>query len=157
MKNIAISFIILLVTWLLLSGVYKPLILALGFLSIFITIYFVRRMETVDSYDIKLNLNLFKFFMYFLWLLAEIMKSNIQVVKAIIKGDNSLNKKMFYQITSQKSDIGKVIFANSITLTPGTISVHLDEKGILVHALNFQQSDLKGLKDMDEKVSETEG
>ena len=64
---------------------------------------------------------------------------------------------MFYQTTSQKSDIGKVIFANSITLTPGTISVHLDEKGILVHALNFQQSDLKGLKDMDEKVSETEG
>ena len=63
MKNIAISFIILLVTWLLLSGVYKPLILALGLLSIFITIYFVRRMETVDSYDIKLNLNLFKFFM----------------------------------------------------------------------------------------------
>ena len=44
---------------------------------------------------------------------------------------------MFYQTTSQKSDIGKVIFANSITLTPGTISVSLDEKGILVHALIF--------------------
>ena len=94
MKSIVISFIILSVTWLLLSGVYKPLILALGFLSIFVTIYFVRRMETVDSYDIKFNLNLFKLFMYFLWLLVEIMKSNIQVVKAIIKGDSGLNKRL---------------------------------------------------------------
>ena len=90
MKSIAISFIILLVTWLLLSGVYKPLILALGFLSILLQSISLG-METVDSYDIKFNLNLFKFFMYFLWLLVEIMKSNIQVVKAIIKGDNSLN------------------------------------------------------------------
>ena len=51
---------------------------------------------------------------------------------------------------------GKVIFANSITLTPGTISVSLENNQVCVHALNFKESSIKGLEEMDRRVKNIE-
>ena len=143
-------------TWLLLSGVYKTLIIAFGLFSVLSTIYFVRRMDKVDKYQVKFDINFFRFVGYFFWLLFEIAKSNARVVKAIIKGNEYINQKMFKKTSTQNSDIGMVILANSITLTPGTISVNIEENEILVHALKFEDSDLDGLSNMDEKVTRIE-
>ena len=156
MRSLFVSFVLLSLTWLLLSGVYKGLIIALGLLSVLLTIYFVRRMDRVDGYPIHFSINIFKFLGYFFWLLLEIAKSNIEVVKAIIKGNNHINKQMIFVSTSQRSDLGKVIFANSITLTPGTISLSLENNKVCVHALNFKASSIKDLEEMDRRVKNTE-
>ena len=63
---------------------------------------------------------------------------------------------MIFVSTSQRSDVGKVIFANSITLTPGTISVSLENNQVCVHALNFKESSIKGLEEMDRRVKNIE-
>jgi len=89
-------------------------------------------------------------------LLREIAKSNIQVIKTILQGDKNINQKMFYKKTTQASDIGKVIFANSITLTPGTISVSIEGDDILVHSLNFKDTDLDDLSEMDKRITNIE-
>jgi len=96
MKNIILSFAILFGTWLLLSGVYKTLIIAFGLFSVILTIFFVRRMDKFDRYQVKFNIRFFKFIGYFIWLLGEIAKSNIQVIKTILQGDKNINQKMFY-------------------------------------------------------------
>ena len=156
MRSLFVSFVLLSLTWLLLSGVYKGLIIALGLLSVLLTIYFVRRMDRVDGYAIHFSINIFKFLGYFFWLLLEIAKSNIEVVKAIIKGNTHINKQMIFVSTSQRSDLGKVIFANSITLTPGTISLSLENNKVYVHALNFKESSIKDLEEMDRRVKNIE-
>ena len=111
MKNVILSFAILFGTWLLLSGVYKTLMIAFGLFSVILTIFFVRRMDKFDRYQVKFDIRFFKFIVYFIWLLGEIAKSNIQVIKTILQGDKNINQKMFYKKTTQESDIGKVIFA----------------------------------------------
>ena len=156
MRSLFISFVLLSLTWLLLSGVYKGLIIGLGALSVLLTIYFVRRMDKVDGYTIDFPISIFKFLGYFFWLILEIAKSNIELVKVIIKGNNHINKKMIFVSTSQRSDLGKVIFANSITLTPGTISVSLENNQVCVHVLNFKESSTKGLEEMNRRVKNIE-
>ena len=156
MKNVVLSFAILFGTWLLLSGVYKSLIIAFGLFSVVLTIYFVKRMDKIDGYQVVFDIRFFKFVGYFIWLLGEIAKSNIQVIKTILQGDNNINQKMFYKKTTQSSDIGKVIFANSITLTPGTISVSIEGDDILVHSLNFKDTDLDDLSEMDKRITNIE-
>ena len=156
MKNVVLSFAILFGTWLLLSGVYKSLIIAFGLFSVVLTIYFVKRMDKIDGYQVVFDIRFFKFVGYFIWLLGEIAKSNIQVIKTILQGDNNINQKMFYKKTTQSSDIGKVIFANSITLTPGTISVSVEGDDILVHSLNFEDTDLDDLSEMDKRITNIE-
>jgi len=155
-KNVVLSFAILFGTWLLLSGVYKSLIIAFGLFSVVLTIYFVKRMDKIDGYQVVFDIRFFKFVGYFIWLLGEIAKSNIQVIKTILQGDNNINQKMFYKKTTQSSDIGKVIFANSITLTPGTISVSIEGDDILVHSLNFKDTDLEDLSEMDKRITNIE-
>ena len=156
MKTVFLSFAILFGTWLLLSGVYKSLIIAFGLFSVVLTIYFVKRMDKIDGYQVVFDIRFFKFVGYFIWLLGEIAKSNIQVIKTILQGDKNINQKMFYKKTTQSSDIGKVIFANSITLTPGTISVSIEADDILVHSLNFKDTDLEDLSEMDKRITNIE-
>ena len=67
-----------------------------------------------------------------------------------------INQKFVETPASQKSDLGKVLFANSITLTPGTVTIETEDKSFLVHALNVTESSISDLKYMDEKVTSIE-
>ena len=70
-----------------------------------------------------------------------------------------IRQKMLIVPQNQKTDLAQVIFANSITLTPGTISVETEDGGLLVHALSHCPDDDVSLADMDRRVSaiESEG
>ncbi len=70
------------------------------------------------------------------------------VVKTI-----EINQKFVETPASQKSDLAKVLFANSITLTPGTVTVETEDHSFIVHALNVTESSMAELKHMDEKVT----
>ncbi len=94
---------------------------------------------------------------YMFWLTFEIGKANVAVVKHALSPKLNLSPKMVEVPARQKSDIGKTIFANSITLTPGTVSVDLHEGGILVHGLTEELSDLEGMTAMGEKVCALDG
>jgi len=88
--------------------------------------------------------------------LWEIAKANWNVTKIILAPAMPIRQHLFAVPCTQRTDLGQVIFANSITLTPGTISVETDPGSFLVHALAFSPADIDALADMDERVTATE-
>lgn len=142
--------------WLLLSGLYKTLIFSLGAISVILTVFIITRMDKVDEHKLGYDIGVFATFKYLLWLLKEIAKSNIAVTKIILAGKQPQHQKMFEVPVSQKSEIAQVIFANSITLTPGTITVETEDDNFIVHALDFHEGDLDALAEMDAQVTAIE-
>lgn len=138
----ALSYSVLLfVFWILLSGHFEPLLLGLGLASVALTSFLVHRMAIIDheSYPIHLSRKLPGFIIY---LFKEIVFSNIDVVKRVLSPKRpSISPQLFEVPLPQKSDIGRVIYANSITLTPGTVSLALTENKIKVHALSKEAAD----------------
>jgi multisubunit Na+/H+ antiporter MnhE subunit len=75
------------------------------------------------------------FIRYTLWLFIEIVKSSIGVTKLIWQRPLSITPTTSWIPTTQESDAARVIFANSITLTPGTITICLEDNRLFVHSL----------------------
>ena len=113
-------------------------------------------MDKVDEHQLGYDIGIFSTFKYLVWLFKEIAKSNIAVTKIILSGDKLQNQKMFEMPVSQKSEIAQVVFANSITLTPGTITVETEDDNFIVHALDFSDGDMDSLLEMDANVSAIE-
>lgn len=158
MKYTLALFLALAVSWLLWSGHYNNyFILALGLLSCLLCLWVCSRMRIVDSETAPVQLGVRPFITYAPWLIKEIVVSNIEVTKIILSSKMPLQRNLIEVGAHQKTELGKVILANSITLTPGTVSVNLDEDRILVHALSFEgaEDDLSG--DMDRRVCKLEG
>jgi multicomponent Na+:H+ antiporter subunit E len=131
----ALSLVILLATlWWLLSGQTSPLLLGFGAASVIGTVWLTHRMGVVDreSHPVHLSMALAR---YWVHLIREIAVSNIDVARAIIAPRLRIEPHFLRVRTAQPTDLGKVILANSITLTPGTVTVDLDGDELLVHAL----------------------
>gem|GEM_PF-450257 len=145
--------IVLIATWLLWSGHFaNPFLLLLGGLSILGVILLEKRMEILDDEGAPL-LGL-KPFVYGAWLLKEIVVANIEVTKLVLDPYLPIRPRMVQVKASQETELGRVILANSITLTPGTISVDMQGDRIWVHALSFEgaEEDMSG--DMDRRIRE---
>ena len=141
--------------WLAISEHYTPFMLLLGVISIVSVVYIAHRMDVVDNEAQPLHLTL-KLPGYYVWLSKEIFLANILVVKHVWLGNKSISP-VFATITaSQKTEMGKVIYANSITLTPGTVTVNIEGDQFLVHAL--LRESIKDLEagEMDKRVTQLE-
>lgn len=141
--------------WLLSSGHYTPLIMTFGVLSIIFVIFLVHRMDVVDNESQPLHLTA-RLPGYYLWLAKEVILSNISVVKHIWLGNEAISPTLATIDASQKTDIGKVIYATSITLTPGTVAVDLVGDQIVVHALLRESIEELNAGEMDRRVRQLE-
>ena len=141
--------------WLLNSGHNTVLMLLLGAISIAFVLYVAHRMDVVDHESQPLHLTL-KFPSYYAWLIKEIILANIFVVKHIWLGNKSISPTLKTIKGSQNTDIGKAIYANSITLTPGTITVNLEGDQFMVHALCRELIDDLDAGEMDRRVTQLE-
>ena len=113
------------------------------------------RMDVIDREAVPLHIT-FGALLYWPWLLWEIVKANLDVTKRVL-GFAPISPTMVRIKATQKTDLGLVTFANSITLTPGTISIDVEQDGyILVHALSHDGA--KGVSDgeMDRRVTALE-
>ena len=155
MRSILTAFV-LAALWLLMSGLFKTLLLILGALSVIGVVLIIRRMDSQDGDQLVLRLKPIAFIGYVLWLLVEIAKANWAVTKVILSPQMKMRQHLFHTRFTQKTDLGQVIFANSITLTPGTITVECEDQAFLVHALNYSADDNLALADMDARVSAAE-
>ena len=147
-------FVFYFVIWLLLSGHYDPLLLTLGVLSCITCLYVTWKAKFIDEEGLPLHL-LIRLPIYTLWLFKEIIKANIDTAKIIIL--NNPDPQNFRVKSSQKTEAGKVTYANSITLTPGTVTTELDGDILEVHALSSDMADDVKSGAMDKKVSWLEG
>ncbi len=142
--------------WWLMSGLFTPLLLCLGVISVVIAVWVFERMDAADEGRLEFSFSLFRLAKYSLWLLVEIAKANWQVTKIILSSKMPIRQKLFNVKISQQSDIGQVVFANSITLTPGTITVETESDHFLVHAVAYNETDIDALAEMDRRVTEIE-
>ncbi len=142
--------------WLLLSGHFEPLLLTLGAFSCLLVVLIALRMEVIDHESHPLHLTP-RLPLYWIWLLWEIVKSNLAVARLILAPRLSISPTVVRVTATQKSDLGRVIFANSITLTPGTVSMSLDDDQIEVHALTNGMADQLETGAMDRRVTRLEG
>ncbi|MEZ5536733.1 MAG: Na+/H+ antiporter subunit E [Thiolinea sp.] len=148
----------LVVFWLLLSGYWdNPLLLMLGAASVALSVYLTARIER--HYQLKsVTRMLFRIPAYSVWLLVEVIKTNIDVVKRIwFPSRYPISPTLAVVPMTQKTRVGKTIYANSITLTPGTVSVRLEQdQHLLVHALTTEAMDDLKAGGMDCRVTELE-
>ena len=136
--------------WVVLSGHFTPLLLSFGALSCLFVIYMAWRGDVLIG-DIKPEQFFLKVPFYWIWLALEILKSNISTGKAI--WTNNFEPEIFEVKASQKSEIGLANYANSITLTPGTVTVLIKGNIFLVHALTAEMGKDVRSGVMDKKIT----
>ena len=112
--------------------------------------------ETLDheSHPVHLTWSVFS---YIPWLILEIIKADLDVAKRVILGGSSIDPAVLEVKSTQKTELGQVIFANSITLTPGTTTMRIEDDTLLIHTVAREVGEdlLKG--DMDRRVTRMEG
>jgi len=143
--------------WLLLSGYYaKPLLLSLGVLSaVGVTLLSIKfRILDLNEGD---GLFCCRMLLYIPWLFKEIMKSNLDVSRRIWQPVMSIKPQVVFVQANQKTEIGLVLHANSITLTPGTLSIDTGSGLIEVHALSEASGDQVLEGEFDRRICALEG
>ena len=140
--------------WLLLSGYLdKPLLLIFGAVSSVFVAWLAWRAGMLDGQSVPGEV--FPGIIgYMLWLSGEVGKANVMVIRQALAIEPKLSPKMFTVPNPPRSELGKVIFANSVTLTPGTVTVSEDE--LLIHGLTEELADEEGIKAMGARVAKIE-
>jgi multicomponent Na+:H+ antiporter subunit E len=119
--------------WLVLSGHYEPLLLTLGGLSVAVVCWLAWR-AGLDHLGATLPL-LPRLPRYLLWLSGQVLVSALAVVRKVWSPRPSLRPVVASTPASNLPELSQVVYANSITLTPGTLSLHVGDDRIEVHSL----------------------
>jgi multicomponent Na+:H+ antiporter subunit E len=145
----------LLALWLLLSGHYTPLLLAFGLLSTILVVLLAARADLIDR-EIQTILIRPTVLFYWFWLGWQVIKSNIDVARRILDPRMPISPNIFTVDAAQSTSLGRVTYANSITLVPGTVSMEVDEDVITVHALTYQAAEDLRRGEMNRRVFDVE-
>jgi multicomponent Na+:H+ antiporter subunit E len=141
--------------WVLLSGHYTPLMILFGVLSTLFVVFLATRADLIDRETQPVLIKLSVLF-YWVWLGREIIMSNIDVARRILSPGLPISPTVFTVRAGQKTDLGRVTYANSITLVPGTVTMDVDEDVFTVHALTREAAaDLKR-GEMNRRVCDVE-
>tara|TARA_R110002073_G_scaffold21465_2_gene75597 strand:+ start:2084 stop:2587 length:504 start_codon:yes stop_codon:yes gene_type:complete len=144
--------VVLVLLWLTLSGQYTlsgdyPLVIGFGVLSIVTTVALTARMRILDRETVPI-LPALPLALYWIWLGREILAANLAVVKLVMKPEIDVEPRLVRVPAEQRSGLGHAVFANSITLTPGTVTIDVEADGFLVHALDSSFTDPAGFAEM---------
>jgi multicomponent Na+:H+ antiporter subunit E len=150
--RIAAMALVLFAFWLVLSGIYTPFLVAAGLGAAIAVALLARRMEVLDREGHPVHLSLAAL-TYWPWLAKEIVKSGWQVARIILDPQLPISPSFVRFRPSQKSTVALATHANSITLTPGTITVDADPDEFLVHALTREGAAAVVDSEMDRRVS----
>jgi len=151
-RYVAGLFITLVVFWFAMSGMTKPLIMAFGGISVVISFVLALRLNVIDG-ESSPYFRIYAFLAYWAWLLVEIAKANWRVIRACLKADLDINPALVRVKTVCRSNLAKTTFANSITLTPGTVTVEIEGDRMLVHALYEEDAEPSVFSGMDRRVA----
>lgn len=128
------------------------MLISFGVGSSALVVYLAMRMDVVDHEGVPLQLG-GRFWLYLPWLMKEIFVANVAVAKIILDPKLPISPNTVVFHGSQKTDIGRFIYANSITLTPGTITTGCDGQDFAIHALTYGDVDGREEDEMDRRVT----
>ena len=152
LQRLTVLFLVLVTAWLLWSGLYKPLLLGLGALSCLLSLYLAHRMGALDP-------SVFSWYViprlprYWAWLLKEVAISSFEVAMIILKRDLPASPIIIEFDAAPVGPVGQAILGNSISLTPGSVTLDIHEGKLTVHCLTRAGADalLKG--EMNRRVA----
>lgn len=158
MARLASLLILLAAFWLLLSGLYYLWLLIVGLLVVILVAWTAWRMGLVDEEGLPLKLSAGAL-TYWPWLCLEIVKSALVVTRIILDPKLPISPTIVRIKGSQKTAAGFTTYANSLTLTPGTISIEAtgSSREILVHALTGDLARELEEGSLDRRVARFEG
>lgn len=156
MKNTIWLAILLAIFWIINSGHFDALLLSLGALSIILVIAINHLMDKVSGSQQPPVILSWKLPFYVAWLIKEIVKSNIEVIRCIWQRDPAIEPSIITVKASQESDLFKVLYANSITMTPGTVTVEVEGDLFTIHSLTRASRQGVESGEMDTKVRNLE-
>lgn len=141
-------YVLFFLAWIIFNGQFTLEIAILG--VVVATVMFAFMCKFMD-YSIKKELNVYKksiwFFAYIVLLLREIVKANLEIIPRILTIEEEMEPVIVKFKTNLKSDFTRMLLANSITLTPGTITVSLEEDVYTIHCLDTSLAE--GLENSD--------
>lgn len=148
----------LFVFWLLLSGHYTAWLMTAGLVASVLLALAGRRLGFADEEGHPVD-RMIAGLAYWPWLAREIVKSSITVTKIILDPKLPISPRLFHTKVSARTPVGVATYANSITLTPGTITVAVDREHdrFLVHALTGAGAEDVEAGEMDRRVKRFEG
>jgi multicomponent Na+:H+ antiporter subunit E len=140
----------------LLSGHTSPLLLSLGLLSVTAVVACVSRLEVLDDEGVPVHL-LPGLIRYVPWLIGQVIRSNLDVARRIVSPELPIHPSVIKVDATHHTEVGRVTYANSITLTPGTISLDVSAETIEVHALTEDAANDLMSGEMARRVQRAEG
>ena len=146
----------LFVLWLLLSGHYEPFTTILGALSCAFVVWIAHRMDVVDREAHPIHLS-WRILVYWPWLLWEIVKANIDTARIILTPRLPIRPRVIEVTATQSDEVGLTIYGNSITLTPGTVTIDIIGDQMEVHSLADVFAEGLESGEMDRRVTALEG
>lgn len=134
--------------WFGLSGETSPFFIGLGAFAVLVTLALCARLKVIDRNASPYH-RAPQLLRYMGWLAVEIVKANIAVIARVLGPRHAIDPAVVRLRTRARTDLGKALFANSITLTPGTVTVDVEGDKVLVHALVRENAGVAGFEPMD--------
>lgn len=142
----------LVLLWLVLSGSLAPKLLVLGALSALLVCYLTLRMELIDPEEHPFNLRVRALLHFTGWLSVRVVLANLLVARTVLSPRLALHPRVL-RVRCEQQGIGRAIHANSITLTPGTVTMAADGPWLRVHCLSEQDAQAAADGDTGRRVS----
>ena len=148
-------FVVLFGIWILLSGHFTPFLIIAGAVCAALTVYITLRMDLLDHRRDYIG-SVWRLPLYWMWLGGQILIWSVIISRKVLAPRLDIDPAFDRVPCTQKSDLWRVVYANSITLTPGTLSTDLGNGEVEVHALTqAAMADLKAGA-MDKRVTAAE-
>ena len=152
-QNFVGTALILFAFWALLSGKFDAFHLTLGAICSIIVAYFFHDLLFANVRVGDIHTVAWRFINYIPWLLKQIVLANIHVASVVLRLRMPINPQILTFKTKLETDISSVTLANSITLTPGTITIDIREGVFYVHALSQKVADDLNAGEMEDRVA----
>jgi len=140
------------VLWFALSGQTSPFFIGLGVVSVLLTLWLAGRLRIIDR-NASPFYRLPQMLVYLGWLIVEVVKANIAVIARVLGPRHAIDPAVVRLRTRARTDLGKALFANSITLTPGTVTIDVQGDKVMVHALVRERASVASFEPMDRRAA----
>ncbi|OYX51076.1 MAG: hypothetical protein B7Y90_01950 [Alphaproteobacteria bacterium 32-64-14] len=140
------------VFWLVLSGETSPFFLGLAAVAVLATLWLCARLRLIDREGSPYH-RAPQLLVYLAWLIVQIVKANVAVVSRVFGPRHAIDPAMTEVSTTAQSRLGRALFANSITLTPGTVTVDVEGHKLKVHALVRESASAESFAPMDRRAA----
>lgn len=146
-KNFIVAFLVMMIFWVLINNTFDPLVLGVGAgLALVLSLLFCTQCNIFR--ELKMTPKAFIYTLVYLLVFAwELLKSNLDVARRVLSPGLPINSGIVEVKTKLTSPMGRMILANSITLTPGTLTVDIESDSLYIHWIDVKSDDINAATD----------